>query len=61
MPAYSIVPEVKSVRYVPGADQDKETPRPVGRRRALHWEVLAQCMLLVLHQLFAADELGALE
>ncbi|MFF1448911.1 restriction endonuclease [Streptomyces sp. NPDC058274] len=61
LPAYEIVPEVKSVRYVSGVDQDKETPRPVGQRRALYREVLAQCVLLVLHELFAADELGALE
>ncbi|WP_406731126.1 restriction endonuclease [Streptomyces sp. NBC_01794] len=61
LPAYSIVPEVKSVRYMSGVDQEKETPRPVGQRRALYREVLAQCMLLVLHELFAADELGALE
>ncbi|WP_460106876.1 restriction endonuclease [Streptomyces sp. YKOK-J1] len=61
LPAYGIVPEVKAVRYVSGSDQDKETPRPVGQRRALYREVLAQCMLLVLHELFAADELGALE
>ncbi|MGW1727763.1 restriction endonuclease [Streptomyces sp. NPDC002306] len=61
LPAYGIVPEVKAVRYMSGVDQDKETPRPVGQRRALYREVLAQCMLLVLHELFAADELGALE
>ncbi|MEU2714228.1 restriction endonuclease [Streptomyces sp. NPDC007205] len=61
LPAYSVVPEVKSVRYLSGVDQDKETPRPVGQRRALYREVLAQCMLLVLHELFAADELDALE
>lgn len=61
LPAYSIVPDVKSVRYVAGTDQDKETARPVGRRRALYREALAQCMLLVLHELFAADEAGALE
>ncbi|WP_199844571.1 restriction endonuclease [Streptomyces sp. DSM 15324] len=61
LPAYDVVPEVKAVRYLSGADQDKETPRPVSQRRALYREVLAQCMLLVLHELFAADELGALE
>ncbi|MEV6184352.1 restriction endonuclease, partial [Streptomyces sp. NPDC052015] len=61
LPAYGIVPEVKSVRYMSGVDQDKETPRPAGQRRALYREVLAQCLLLVLHELFAADELGALE
>ncbi|MFG2437099.1 restriction endonuclease [Streptomyces sp. NPDC048508] len=61
LPAYGVVPDVKSVRYVSGTDQDKETARPVGQRRALYREVLAQCVLLVLHELFAADELGALE
>ncbi|MFH8237461.1 restriction endonuclease [Streptomyces sp. NPDC018321] len=61
LPAYDVVPGVKSVRYMPSVDQDKETPQPVGRRRALYREVLAQCVLLVLHELFAADEAGALE
>jgi restriction system protein len=61
LPAYSVVPEAKSVRYMYGADQHKETLRPVTQRRALYREVLAQCMLLVLHELFAADEPGALE
>ncbi|MGW1027562.1 restriction endonuclease [Streptomyces sp. NPDC002577] len=61
LPGYSVIPEAKSVRYVPAQDQDKETARPAGQRRALHREVLAQCMLLVLHELFAADEFGALE
>ncbi|MGW5200228.1 restriction endonuclease [Streptomyces spiralis] len=61
LPSYAVVPEAKSVRYMPSTDQDKETPRPVGQRRALYREVLAQCMLLVLHELFAADEPGALD
>ncbi|MFS4103381.1 restriction endonuclease [Streptomyces sp. PD-S100-1] len=61
LPPYGVVPETKSVRYVAGTDQDKETARPVSQRRALYREVLAQCMLLVLHELFAADEPGALE
>ncbi|MFJ2696241.1 restriction endonuclease [Streptomyces rochei] len=61
LPPYSVVPEAKSVRYMYAADQHKESPRPVAQRRALYREVLAQCVLLVLHELFAADELGALE
>ncbi|MCX4908709.1 restriction endonuclease [Streptomyces sp. NBC_00878] len=61
LPAYDIVPEAKLVRYMPGADQDKEAPRPATQRRALYRDVLAQCVLLVLHDLFAADEFGALE
>ncbi|QKZ21565.1 restriction endonuclease [Streptomyces chartreusis] len=61
MPPYDVVPEAKSVRYVPSQDQDKETARPVTQRRALYREVLAQSTLLVLHQLFAADEYGILD
>ncbi|MFE9704503.1 restriction endonuclease [Streptomyces sp. NPDC005930] len=61
LPAGSVVPESKYVRYMYAADQYRETPRPAGQRRALYKEVLAQCMLLVLHELFTADESGALE
>jgi restriction system protein len=61
LPDYGVVPEAKSVRYVSSTDQEKETARPAAQRRALYREVLAQCMLLVLHELFAADEHGALD
>ncbi|MFF1353874.1 restriction endonuclease [Streptomyces sp. NPDC058297] len=61
LPGYDVVPETKSVRYVPAQDQDKETARPVTQRRALYREVLAQSVLLVLHQLFAADEYRILD
>ncbi|MET9484192.1 restriction endonuclease [Streptomyces sp. NPDC006638] len=58
LPGYAVVPEVKAVRFAPSLDQDKETPRPVTQRRALYRAVLAQCVLLVLRDLFAADEFG---
>lgn len=61
LPGYDVVPEAKSVRYVPTQDEDKETARPVTQRRGLYREVLAQSLLLVLHQLFAADEYGILD
>ncbi|MEV0034912.1 restriction endonuclease [Streptomyces sp. NPDC050804] len=61
LPKYDVVPEAKSVRYMINADQEKESPRPVTQRRALYRDVLAQCLLLVLRDLFAADEFGALE
>ncbi len=61
LPAVDVVPQSKYVRYMYAADQYRETPRPPGQRRALYKEVLAQCMLLVLHELFAADEYGALD
>ncbi len=61
LPGYEVVPEAKSVRYVPAQDEDKESARPVTQRRGLYREVLAQSLLLVLHQLFAADEYGILD
>ncbi|MEU9982263.1 restriction endonuclease [Streptomyces sp. NPDC050856] len=61
LPKYDVVPEAKSVRYLINADQEKESPRPVTQRRALYRDVLAQCLLLVLRDLFAADEFGALD
>ncbi|WP_205519190.1 restriction endonuclease [Streptomyces olivoreticuli] len=61
LPGYEIVPEAKAVRYMPTADQDKETARPAAQRRAVYRDVLAQCVLLTVRELFAADEFGALE
>ncbi|MFD3610473.1 restriction endonuclease [Streptomyces atroolivaceus] len=61
LPKYDVVPEAKSVRYMINADQEKKSPRPATQRRALYRDVLAQCLLLVLRDLFAADEFGALE
>ncbi|WP_030747524.1 restriction endonuclease [Streptomyces sp. NRRL S-31] len=61
LPGYDVVPEAKSVRYMPAQDADKETARSVTQRRGLYREVLAQSLLLVLHQLFAADEYGILD
>ncbi|MER5479410.1 restriction endonuclease [Streptomyces sp. NPDC002734] len=61
LPGYDVVPAVKAVRYRSGTDDDQETARPVTQRRALYREVVAQCLLLVLHSLFAADEYAALD
>ncbi|WP_438484570.1 restriction endonuclease [Streptomyces sp. S186] len=61
LPGYDVVPAVKAVRYLPTADEERETARPAAQRRALYREVLAQSMLLVLRDLFAADTHGALD
>ncbi|MDT0492205.1 restriction endonuclease [Streptomyces griseus] len=61
LPRYDVVPEAKSARYMINADQVKDAPRPAAQRRTLYRDVLAQCLLLVLRDLFAADEFGALE
>ncbi|MFC1404018.1 MULTISPECIES: restriction endonuclease [Streptacidiphilus] len=61
MPRYEVVPETKSVRYMPTADQDKETARPAAQRRSQYRDILAQCVLLTLRELFGADEFGVLD
>ncbi|MCX4982430.1 restriction endonuclease [Streptomyces sp. NBC_00572] len=60
LPGYDIVPEAKGAKYLPSTDQEKEVPRPVTQRRALYRDVLAQSVLLVVRELFAADRFGAL-
>ncbi|MEO3754137.1 restriction endonuclease [Streptomyces sp. B6B3] len=61
LPRYDVVPETKAVRYVASADEERETARPATQRRALYREVLAQSLLLVLRDLFAADTGRALD
>ncbi|MFD3327822.1 restriction endonuclease [Streptomyces sp. NPDC058701] len=61
LPAYAMVPEARSVQYLPSTGQDKVRPRPVTERRALYRDLLAQCMLLVVRELYAADEFGVLD
>ncbi|MFJ8165185.1 restriction endonuclease [Streptomyces sp. NPDC096136] len=61
LPGFAVVPEARSVQYLPSTDQDKIRPRPVTERRALYRDLLAQCMLLVARELYAADEFGVLD
>ncbi|GAA2645168.1 restriction endonuclease [Streptomyces lunalinharesii] len=61
LPGYDVVPAVKAVRYLPTADEERETARPTAQCRALYRDVLAQSVLLVLRDLFAADTYGALD
>ncbi|UUU39584.1 restriction endonuclease [Streptomyces sp. NBC_00162] len=61
LPGYPVVPEARSVQYLPSTGQDKVKPRPVTERRAMYRDLLAQCMLLVLRELYAADEFSVLD
>ncbi|MFI1153624.1 restriction endonuclease [Streptomyces sp. NPDC020817] len=61
LPGYAVVPEASAVQYLPSTDQDRVKPRRVTERRALYRDLLAQCMLLVVRELFAADEFGVLD
>ncbi|WP_328461343.1 restriction endonuclease [Streptomyces sp. NBC_00448] len=60
LPAFSVVPEAALVRYMPSVDRDKEVARPVTERRAAYRDLLAQCLLLVLREVFGADSFGLL-
>jgi restriction system protein len=61
LPPFAVVPEAAAVRYMPSVDRDKEVPRPVTERRAAYRDVLAQCLLLVLREVFGADGFDLLE
>ncbi|NYI05646.1 restriction endonuclease [Allostreptomyces psammosilenae] len=61
LPGLAVVPQAASVRYMPSVDREKETRRPVAERRALYRDVLAQCVLLALRDVFAADQFGVLD
>ncbi|MFE9631278.1 restriction endonuclease [Streptomyces sp. NPDC006463] len=61
LPGYTVVPEARAIQYLPSTDQDKVKPRPVTERRGLYRDLLAQCVLLVVRELYAADEFGVLE
>ncbi|MFJ4874010.1 restriction endonuclease [Streptomyces sp. NPDC088745] len=61
LPGFDVVPEVKGVRYVASADEERESARPMTQRKALYRSVLAQCVLLALRDVFVADEFGTLD
>ncbi|GGZ38166.1 hypothetical protein GCM10010387_35280 [Streptomyces inusitatus] len=61
LPGFDVIPETRSVRYVASSDEEKESPRPMTQRRALYRDTAAQCVLLVLRELFAADGFGLLD
>jgi len=55
LPDFEVVPPLSRVRYVKTDDRDVDVPRPVTKSRELYREVLAQCALRVLAELFRAD------
>jgi restriction system protein len=61
LPTVAVVPEFSAIRYLPGQDREKGVARPVTERRAAYRDVLAQLMLLVLREVFAADSPGLLD
>ncbi|WP_329130028.1 restriction endonuclease [Streptomyces sp. NBC_01476] len=61
LPPFAVIPESSLVRYLPGADRDKEVARPATERRAAYRDLLAQCLLLVLREVFGADRFELLD
>jgi len=60
LPPYEVVPAVGKYRYVMSTDRENEVARPAGQRVQLYREVLAQCALRVLAEVFRADTGGLL-
>ncbi|MEU4235659.1 restriction endonuclease [Nonomuraea sp. NPDC026600] len=52
LPAVDLVPAVSRIRYVKASDRENEVARPVTERRTLYREVVAQCVLGNLHEIF---------
>ncbi|QKW22006.1 restriction endonuclease [Kitasatospora sp. NA04385] len=60
LPPYEVVPAVGRYRYVRSDDREDEVARPATQRRELYREMLAQCALRVLAEVFRADTGGLL-
>jgi restriction system protein len=61
LPAFEIVPEATSYKYVKSKDEIASTPRPATQRKALYSSVIAQVALRTIHELFEADRGGYLQ
>ncbi|BFV56845.1 restriction endonuclease [Kitasatospora sp. CMC57] len=55
LPGFEVVPAVARVRYVKNDDREAEVARPATERKALYRELLAQCSLRVLAELYRTD------
>lgn len=60
-PAFDVIPEVASYRFVKAKHEIVTTQRPASQRRELYSSVIAQIALSTLDELFAADRAGHLE
>jgi restriction system protein len=61
LPDWSIVPDVKSFRYVKARDAIDSSPESAAKRGSLYSSVVAQSALRVLHEVFEADRRGQIE
>jgi restriction system protein len=55
LPSVSVVPSVKTYKYVKAKDEITSTPQPAAHIKALYTSVVAQVTLRTLHELFEAD------
>ena len=61
LPPISVVPAIKSYRYVKARDAIDDTPRPAAQVKRLYSLVVAQTALRSLHELFQADRDAKIE
>lgn len=58
LPGFQVVPAVARYRYIKSDDREIQIVRPAGERKALYRQVLTQCALRVLAEVYRADEGG---
>lgn len=61
LPAFDVVPEVGSYKYVKTKDSITETARPQAQRKASYSVIIAQITLRTLYELFKSDRLKCLD
>jgi restriction system protein len=61
LPSLDVVPAVARIRYVKTDDRLVEVSRPATERAGIYRDLIAQCILRAIHELFAADRQGFLE
>lgn len=55
LPGLDVVPAVSRYRYIKSDDRQTQIPRPAGERKVLYRQILAQCALRVLAEIFRSD------
>ena len=58
LPAFEVVPEVATYKYVKARDEITTSSRPISQRRSLYASVIAQVTLRTLHEVFESDRFG---
>jgi restriction system protein len=61
LPAFTVVPQVQTFKYVKTSDSITHTERKIGERRTLYADAIAAITLRTLHEVFTADTAGHID